>query len=131
MTHRLSEAVLSAALKAHAASILIDRDPTAVASQAMTRLPSRRLSMSVFAAVAAAVLLAAVSLAAYQLASRTGSEPTTMDVNGVTYGLVAARSLVVTDDDLTPYAEVTGDASDLPIAGRMAYAVRGVDPNHA
>jgi len=122
---------LSGALKAHAANVLIGRDPAAVARQAMMRRPPRRLSMSAFSAVAAAVLVAAVSFAAYQLSSGTGSEPATMDVGGVTYGLVAARSLLVSEDDLTPYGEIAGDASDVPIVGRTAYAVRGVDPNHA
>lgn len=127
----VDDAALAAAFKAHTATVLVGRNPSAVAAEAMSRnTRPGRLGMPVLATVALA-LVAAVSVAVFQFSGQTGSQPSTMDVNGVTYGLVAARSLVVTEGDLTPYADATGAASDLPLAGRTAYAIRGVDPGHA
>jgi hypothetical protein len=77
---------------------------------------------------AAALVVAVVTLTFGQ---ESGSSPATVDIRGLTYGVLVARTLDVEPDALSPFDSVNAGALTLPAAEGVAYQIAGVDPAEA
>ena len=128
-----SDAEIASALKWYASRVLAGRNPVTVAADVVIRGRRARKSAVRIPATLAAALAIALILGATtaMFLGQAGSSPATADVNGLTYGVAAVRSLHISEADLRAYGELGRFDSGLQIRGTTAYAIRGVDPRDA
>lgn len=97
-------------------------------------VPSARAARSWFPlrlAAAAVVLLVVVAGGAFWLLGTAGIRPAETTVDGRTYHISIARSLVLDESDVTPFAPLDSTEEAYLFAEMTAYAVDGVDPDDA
>lgn len=92
--------------------------------------PARRPFPLQWAAVVV-VLLVVVAGGASWLLGTAGSRPAETRVDGRTYHISIARSLMLDASDVTPFAPVDSTEESYLFAEMTAYAVDGVDPDDA
>ena len=126
----IPESELGSALKKYASVIDAGRDARSIAAAAVAPRGPRRFPRRP-ALVAAAALGLVLSATGAVLLSQSGIAPASARVNGLDYGIAAARSLHVSSADLQPYGDVERFDSPIPIVGRTAFALKGVDPRQA
>jgi hypothetical protein len=106
-----------------------DRDPREVARVVIARAERRRRGWLPFAAIAAtlAVVGVVVALAMSSSVIHYGSSPASARVRGLTYGISVARSIDLSEAELTPFGEATQNSGFLTEDG-TAFRVDQLDP---
>lgn len=127
---------VTTALRAHADRPELRWAPAAVVAD-VTRRPKRsgwwpdRRLLPVGAAAAALALLVVVAVVGPRLGDDAASSPSMARVNGVDYYVGVARSLVVDDDDLSPFGEIQWTSYGAEFSDPAVLRLRGVDPDEA
>ncbi len=111
--------------------------PTAVVAEVTGRARQRhwnkRRLVPVGAFAVAVVAVVAAAIVGPRLSDQ-GSYPAMVRVGGLDYHVGVAHALVVADDELIPYGELTFGRFSMPLsrfADRIAYRLPGVDPLEA
>ena len=123
---------LAVGLKHYASRVLVGRNVAAVIADVTRSSSAPRFRFRPFGLLAtAAAMIVLVGAGVLFATQAPAMGPATAEVDGLTYTVAVARSLVVTDADLSAYGELSRIDGGLPLEGQTVYAIVGVDPTRA